>query len=230
MQHNEQQKIGKHKDTASLIYSTLRNEILNLTIKPGEEISEGVVCDRFGASRTPVREAYQRLQSAGLITTVPYKGSFASLLDYNEIQQVIFMRGIVEAAVISDFIQNITAYQLEELRYKINIQKVLITDDFDSIRFQKADANFHSTWFKHQNKMLLWKIIQKSQLQYSRFRMLDLHDQQHCKKIYDDHTLLFTFIEKNKSKDAEVLIKKHLESGVNRIASKIPKEYASYFK
>ncbi len=229
MNSSEQVQSVKSQDAPGLIYSTLKKEILNLTIKPGEEISESSICSRFNASRTPVREAFLRLQNAGLLTTVSYKGSFASLLDYDAIQQVIYMRCIVEAAVLSDFIQKITPYQIEELRYRINIQRILTSDDIDINKFFEADYEFHSIWFTHEKKELLWKIIQRSQYHYSRFRMLDLNDKEHCKNIFDEHMHLFELIEKKDAENASRFIHEHLQGGTHRIAERITKDYASYF-
>ena len=227
MKNGEQ--IGKSQDAASLIYTTLKKEILNLSIKPGEEVSESSICSRFNASRTPVREAFMRLQNAGLLTTVSYKGSIASLLDYDAIQQVIYMRSIVESAVLSDFIKSITPYQIEELRYRINIHRILVSNDIDIQKFFEADYEFHSIWFSHEKKELLWKIIQRSQFHYSRFRMLDLKDTDHCKDIFDEHVVLFSHIEKKEIDKVSRFINEHLQGGMHRIAERITKDYASYF-
>lgn len=219
----------KATDASTLIYTTLRREILDLTIKPGEEVRENEICIRFNASRTPVREAFMRLQSNGLITTIPYKGSCASLLDYNAIQQVIFMRGTVESAVLSDFITDITPYQIEELRYRLNLQKILLENDFNPVQFYKADGMFHATWFKYQKKELIWRIIQKSQQQYSRFRMLDLDSKETFHDIHSEHQELFTLIEKRNSVNSALFIKNHLQGGINRMGERLTKDYASYF-
>lgn len=220
---------AKNTDAATLIYTALRKEILDMTIKPGEQIIESAVCSRFKTSRTPVREAFQRLQSAGLITTVPYKGSCATLLDYNAIQQVIFMRGAVESVVISDFIHDVSPYQIEELRYRLNLQRILLENEFDTVKFYNADSTFHSVWFKHQKKELVWKIIQKSQQQYSRFKMLDLKSRDACRNIFDEHTHLFELIENRDAAAAAAFIKEHLNGGIIRVGERITKDYADYF-
>ena len=62
-----------NKDTASIIFDTLKKEILDLTLKPGEEVSENMLTKRFNASRTPVRTAIQRLADMDLIDIAPYQ-------------------------------------------------------------------------------------------------------------------------------------------------------------
>ena len=90
--------------SSEYMYQVLKNEILTLEIKPGEPMSENDLCKRFGVSRTPVRSALQRLRDAGLVTIVPYKGTTASLLNFEEIRQLIYMRVAVESMVLRDFI------------------------------------------------------------------------------------------------------------------------------
>ncbi len=65
----------KNKDIALVVFETLKNDILHLNIKPGETLLEANVCERFSASRTPVRTAFQRLSDSGLIQIIPYKGA-----------------------------------------------------------------------------------------------------------------------------------------------------------
>ncbi len=47
---------------SQIIYQILKKEILDLTLKPGQSISEHEICNRFSVSRTPVRTVLQRLQ------------------------------------------------------------------------------------------------------------------------------------------------------------------------
>ena len=51
-----------YKNRGDMVFETLKREILDLQLKPGQSISENEICERFGVSRTPVREALRRLQ------------------------------------------------------------------------------------------------------------------------------------------------------------------------
>ncbi len=54
-----------------MVYDILRDEILDLKLAPGAPIDEVQLAERFGVSRTPVREAMVRLAGEGLVTTLP---------------------------------------------------------------------------------------------------------------------------------------------------------------
>ena len=98
------------------IFSSLKHELLDLTIKPGEQILESAVCERFGSSRPPVRAAFQRLADLGLVDILPYKGVYASLLDLDYIHQMIHLRTKIEGQILVDFINSKPdAFVFEEL-------------------------------------------------------------------------------------------------------------------
>ena len=52
------------------VFETLKREILDLKLEPGRMVSENEICERFGVSRTPVRDALRLLQEQGFVETV----------------------------------------------------------------------------------------------------------------------------------------------------------------
>lgn len=65
-----------------IVYSQLRDWILNLTMAPGSPIDEVALSEHFGMSRTPVREALVRLATEGLVTTLPNRSSIVAQIDF----------------------------------------------------------------------------------------------------------------------------------------------------
>lgn len=64
------------------IYEALKQDILNLTLAPGDPLDETSLSERFGTSRTPVREALVRLVAEGLASTLPNRNTIVSVLDF----------------------------------------------------------------------------------------------------------------------------------------------------
>jgi DNA-binding GntR family transcriptional regulator len=67
---------------AKLVYDVLRDEILDLSLAPGSLIDEVQLAERFGMSRTPIREALVRLAGEGLVTTLPNRSTVVSNIDF----------------------------------------------------------------------------------------------------------------------------------------------------
>lgn len=64
------------------VYAAIRNEILAMTLQPGSALDEVKLSERFGMSRTPVREALLRLSADGLVTTLPNRSTIVSTIDF----------------------------------------------------------------------------------------------------------------------------------------------------
>jgi DNA-binding GntR family transcriptional regulator len=82
MTDTEDQQERKRGTGARYVYETLREEILNLTLQPGEPIDEIGLADRLSMSRTPIREALVRLAAEGLVTLLPNRSTVVSQIDF----------------------------------------------------------------------------------------------------------------------------------------------------
>ena len=65
-----------------MVYDQLRDEILDLELLPGSPIDEVQLAERFGMSRTPIREALVRLSGEGLVETLPNRSTMVSNIDF----------------------------------------------------------------------------------------------------------------------------------------------------
>lgn len=59
---------------ADVVYEALQNAILAGNIRPGEHLRQEVIAARWNVSQTPVREAFRRLESEGLVEHAPNRG------------------------------------------------------------------------------------------------------------------------------------------------------------
>lgn len=114
-----------HDDRSLTITPTLlRNQVqekLRIAIAegrfaPGDHLSDRVLCDLFGVSRTVVREAVRQLEAEGLIETLPHRGSFVKAMSADEAAQFYDVRGVLEALAARSFTQNATNEELAELQ------------------------------------------------------------------------------------------------------------------
>jgi len=83
---------------ANRIFNTLREEILSLDLSPGQPVDEVGLAERFGVSRSPVREALVRLASKGLVNTLPNKSTIIAPLNIEEFPQYIDALDLLQRA------------------------------------------------------------------------------------------------------------------------------------
>ncbi|MFC4564948.1 GntR family transcriptional regulator [Nocardiopsis mangrovi] len=82
------------------VYRLLKSEIETLALRPGTKLSEVVVADRIGASRTPVREAIRRLAREGLVRFTPGEVAQVAPVSLRGVRTLFEFRMVLEPAAI----------------------------------------------------------------------------------------------------------------------------------
>ncbi|RUU08143.1 GntR family transcriptional regulator, partial [Mesorhizobium sp. M6A.T.Ca.TU.002.02.2.1] len=90
---------GKRGFGSIKIHEKLRDEILSLILRPGQLLDEVGIAKRFHVSRSPVREALVRLETEGLVHTLPNKGTVVAGMNLEEFPQYIDALDLVQRAV-----------------------------------------------------------------------------------------------------------------------------------
>ncbi|MFM0737793.1 GntR family transcriptional regulator [Paraburkholderia xenovorans] len=73
-------------------YKAIKNLLLSGELGPGEALSERALSERFGVSRTPVREAIRTLANDGLLEIVPMRGTFVRQLSVDDLREIHELR------------------------------------------------------------------------------------------------------------------------------------------
>lgn len=221
----------QYKSREEWVYESLKSDILDLRLKPGQLLKEAEICEKFGVSRTPVRDAIRLLQEQGFVKNVPYQGVFVTLLSLNYIKQMIYMRVAVETSVLRDFATAATGMVLEDIRYLIRKQEALLLEPgFTPEQFYRLDAKMHAVWFEATKRTVLWDMLQKQDLYYTRFRMLDFTTETDFSRIIKEHKELLARIEAKDFKGIEEVLKEHLYYSMKRMRHQIDVEYRTYFE
>lgn len=94
----------------------LRLAIIEGQFHPGAHLSDRELIEIFNVSRTVIREAVRSLEAEGLVTSIPHRGQFVSILSADEAAQIYAVRGVLEALAGKGFAENATREQVAELR------------------------------------------------------------------------------------------------------------------
>ena len=89
-----------YRTKQELIYQELHDGILKGRYKPGERLDIEEIAAKMGTSRTPVREALRRLESEGLVASVPHRGTVVSQLSLDEVAELYHIRAVLELSLI----------------------------------------------------------------------------------------------------------------------------------
>lgn len=184
----------------------VRDNIINLEIKPGSLIGEQEIASMLGLSRTPVHEAFLELSKSKIINILPQKGCLVSFIEPELINEARFLRRCIESELIKEVIDIATPEDLMELDENIRLQE-FYSDNSDKL--MELDNNFHKTMYRICNKMQCHYMVTLMSMHFDRVRNLSLHAKKDP-KIIDDHRKIYEAIV-SKDKDTAVKIfEKHI--------------------
>ncbi len=113
------------------VYEAIKKEITELNLKPREQLTEKSLADELGVSKSPVRDALQRLEAEGFVYASPYRGYFVSMLSATEFKDIFQMRIGIELFCLSEKIDSYSKEDINELETvtKISIEQVKKADE-----------------------------------------------------------------------------------------------------
>lgn len=131
---------------ADRAYRLTKELVLTGELPGGHLFSEGEIAERLGVSRTPVREAFLRLQVEGLLNLIPKRGAIVVPVPPGEAEDVLDAREAVEAAAVQRLVRrpDLIPGALEQLRAVLETQRAH-AETGDLPAFVESDGRFHRT-------------------------------------------------------------------------------------
>ena len=206
---------------------TIKENIVNLNLAPGSQISENELAAEMGVSRTPVREALIELSKVKIIEIYPQKKSVVSLIDYNLVEEARFMRNLLECAVVELDCRMATEEDLRRLEENVRLQNFYL-DNFYAETLMSLDNAFHQILFEVARKTQVFELMNNILIHFDRVRSMALSSVKNL-KIVRDHEDIIQAIRENQPAKARELMEIHL-SRYKIDAAAVREKYPDYFK
>ncbi len=104
------------RSVRSQVEDRLRRAIMDGVYAPGEHLSDRVLCEQFGVSRSIVREAVRLLEAEGFVTVKPHRGPFVAFVSAAEAAQIYELRAVLEGLAGAGFARRADERERDELR------------------------------------------------------------------------------------------------------------------
>jgi DNA-binding GntR family transcriptional regulator len=203
------------------IYEVLKEHILLGKIAPGERIIENNIAEGLKTSRTPVREAFQRLMQDGLAERVPQGGIRATIITPRMVKEVFSIREVLEVYAVElacDQIEAETIRKLKELARQA--RKFLSSSEANEanrleelVSLWKINTSFHETIYKATGSEYLLKLIDQLNSLVRRFRFLSMRKTRI--RAWDQHELIIKHLEDKDKAMLGELMKAHIEEAAS---------------
>ncbi len=194
---------------SEVVYRDLRDGIINVTLVPGAPLVEKDITERYGISRTPVREAILRLAEEKLVDVVPKSGTFVARIPVSDLREAIVARTALEEVCVREATARASKSQLMELRAIIQREREL-AENGDEQAFHDADNAFHSAIATAGGYPGIWTMIEKIRVQVERYRHLTLPQEGRMDRVVSEHSAVLDAMEKRDADEAAARMNKHL--------------------
>ncbi len=216
------------KTNSQTIYEKIKEDIIYLRRKPGEEINILLLSEEENVSRSPIRDALIVLQSESLVDIFPQKGSWVSKIDLERVAEERLLRFSLESCVLDSYFNHIKNSDLAKMEYYIELQKEAL-EKGDNIGFYSADDEMHHIFYSGAALERFWLLIKKESGNYRRIRLLSLTSRESVELNIEQHISLLNALKEKNIEKAHRVLQEHL-SKLDCEEKEIVKKYPEYFK
>jgi DNA-binding GntR family transcriptional regulator len=198
------------------VYSVLKRRILSCALLPDQRLVEKALCEELGISRTPLREALNRLSHEELVVFQPHAGYRVAPITLEGFRNLIELRILVEPAAAALAAQRVTDEDLVLLRATAVIE-FNPADDCSFVDYCRANARFHLSVVRCARNPMLENIVMSALDMHQRPTYLRIGRQMDPGNPSAKHQAIVEAIARRDSAEAEAVMMQHVQGGGVRI-------------
>src|SRR6266516_1416665 len=204
------------------VYMTLQTWIVEGVYQPGETIRDQELADALGVSRTPVREALQRLQDEGFVETATNRWTRVATLDLDEVRHLYPIIWSLELLAISLAQHRLTSHDLEHMREaNARLHEALTTKD--AVAASKADYAFHQIFIDQSANPDLIRILNEVKIRLRWLEVAYFRELVGAIQSIREHEAILDALEKGSYEQAAQAIKTNWEESLKRVLNETEK-------
>ena len=204
--------IEKHLTLREKILETIRDAIISGGLKPGEKVAEPELAERFGISRTPIREAFRQLESEGYLTVIPRKGAVVASFSQRDVEEFYAIKSILEGYAARRACAKLTPREIEKLQ-SINDKLRLLAEEGDIKHFFKVHNSFHELFVKAADNGKLTEMIINLVERFQLLRVASLSVPGRMEFSVKEHQKIIEAFRNGDADLAESLVRSNAEYG-----------------
>lgn len=200
---------GTKRLNADGVYLRIKEMITSFELYPGTRITEHELADLFSVSRTPIREALQKLEVEGFLTVRPKQGCFIRELDINELTEYYDLRIAIEQLIV-DYACNHMPDKLIEQFIVLWRPEMHDQDMANGVDLGEKDESFHVGLAHASGKPIMAEMLTNINNRIRIIRRLDLNTDNRSVRTYIEHSEILQHILRRDATKAKNQIKRHI--------------------
>jgi DNA-binding GntR family transcriptional regulator len=205
----------------------LEQEILMFNLKPGERLDETKLAERYGSSRTPVREALRLLAAESLVKIRPHRGAVVARLSIAELVEMFEMMAVYEGVCARLAAQRATADELAQITEAHELcRQRCEANDYDG--YCAANAHFHEAlYYASHNSVLIQQTI-STRNRLGAYRRFQLRRNNRLRDSFREHEGVVSAVKAGRAEEADQIMREHIAvqgSHITSLISSLPPDY-----
>jgi len=213
------------KSIKDILYERLKTAIIKGELKPGERLIEQELSEMFDVSRTPLREAIQKLETEELLTRVNSGGVKVSELSERRLKEIYDVRRAIESMVIKHVALKWTEKDINELAAIVEKVKETLNfkkdEEFSVLKRLSLDSLFHTKLCEIYGNQVCIKMLNQLQNQINRYSFIAMHHNQRFYEASKEHLELYELIKERRDEEAAEKMIEHItraeETALNKL-------------
>jgi DNA-binding GntR family transcriptional regulator len=202
------------------VYAGIKNAIIGGDFEPGKRLIEEKLAEDMKTSRTPVREAIQKLEKEGLIYRLPRGGFAVKGVTEEEVDEVFGLRGILEGYAGFLATERMEEEELKSLEDIIVLEEECLRN-MNADEFIRLDSEFHDVLYKAAKNNRLYNLLNDLRDYMYRYRVIIQRYQRKPQLAVQDHREMLSSMRNKNARQVEKLVRKHMTRGKEIIKKKI---------
>lgn len=200
---------------AERIFNALKQAIFSLELSPGEPLVERELSERFGVSKSPVRDALQRLAGEGLVTQTAYRGTVVRRIEAVEADEIYAMREVLEEWAVQLATPRLTEDDLDKIQDILSRARRTIgrlDGAIDRAKLAHINRRFHGAFAEKSGNSLLASTLLKLQDRVRIISVLGWQSRPSMEEEFRQHEAVLSAAVARDSQRAAELMRKHIHA------------------
>jgi DNA-binding GntR family transcriptional regulator len=195
-------RVARRKSLREEVYDSLRKSILHGKLEGGQRLIEEQLAFQIGISRTPVREAFHKLERDELVTRLSKGGFAVRKFTREDVEEIFGIRAALESYAAYLATVHISPEKISSLEKNEDRDKVI-----------QLHTDFHDLLYKSCRSKKLMEMISNFRDYFYRYRSPLLNTEGGVNESMEGHRQMLEAMKKKNPRLVERLVRKHLERG-----------------
>lgn len=204
-----------HPSIRDAVYEKLLNWIMEGTLRPGEKIVDKELAEHMGVSRTPVREAIQRLEDKGFVESAANRWTRVSEIPPEEPEMIYPIIWTLEKLALSIAIHTMTEEDFTRME-EANTALKHALDHNDPVAASKADKQFHGTFLERSKNVHLINILEDLKIRFRRLEVNYFRGLSYGQSSFEEHSAIISALRSGDIESAQEVLHSNWKRSLER--------------